>query len=76
MKSQREDVYKYLKTHSKGITQYEAIKKFGATRLSAIIYDLKRKLDDNEYIETTHKTVKTRYGRKTSIAVYKLKERS
>ena len=34
-------VYQYLKTH-KGITSMQAFELFGATRLSAIIYNLRK----------------------------------
>ena len=34
-------VYQYLKTH-KGITSVQAFELFGATRLSAIIYNLRK----------------------------------
>ena len=69
------EIHKYMKEHPEGITSMQAIEMFGATRLSGIIYALKRKIDDNEYIEAERKKVKTRYGRITSVAVYKLKER-
>lgn len=39
--SQRTEVLKYLKKH-KYITSYQAFEWFGATRLSAIIFDLRR----------------------------------
>lgn len=67
--SQTKLVLQHLNEHG-SITSYEAIKLFGATRLSAIIYDLRHK---SGYNITSHfKTVTTRYGYKTNIAVYKL----
>lgn len=39
--SQRTEVLKYLKRH-KYITSYQAFEMFGATRLSAIIFDLRK----------------------------------
>lgn len=39
--SQRSEILKYL-MKGKSITSWEAFEKFGATRLSAIIYDLRK----------------------------------
>ena len=67
--SQGKMVLQHLKEHG-SITSYEAIKLFGATRLSAIIYDLRHK--DGYNISSSMKKVTTRYGYKTQVAVYKL----
>ena len=67
--SQTELVLQHLIEHG-SITSYEAIKFYGATRLSAIIYTLKHK--DGYIITTTFETVTTRYGVKTKVARYKL----
>lgn len=75
MKSQITEIHKYMQEHPEGITSIQAINMFGATRLSGVIYALKRKLDNGEYIETVRENVKTRYGNTASIARYKLKER-
>ena len=48
------------------ITSIEAIKLYGATRLSAIIFELRKKHD----IETEMIEVTTRYGRKTKVGRY------
>ena len=56
----------HLKTYGK-ITSWEAIKEYGATRLSDIIYKLK---NEGYPIETHLVEIKTRFGRKTSIARY------
>lgn len=50
------------------ITSWEAIKEFGITRLSAVIYNLRyeRKLD----IETRYETMKNRYGDNVTFARY------
>lgn len=63
-------VAKHLKEHG-SITSLEAINRYGATRLSAIIYRLKhyRGLD----IISESETVTTKYGVKTAIARYILK---
>jgi len=52
------------------ITSWEAIKEYGATRLSAIIYNLRYKYDLNietEYIEFTD-----RFGNKARYGKYNL----
>lgn len=49
------------------ITSWNAINLFGATRLSAIIYMLRKQCYD---IETTNITVTNRYGNITTIAKY------
>lgn len=61
-------VYKYLKSH-KGITSMEAFEKFGATRLSAIIFNLKKY---GCKIESVHKTGKNRYGESVHFVQYQL----
>lgn len=67
--TQTNDIKRYIETHKKGITSLEAIEMFGATRLSSIIFCL-RKQGMNIVTET--KNVKNRYGGTSSIAVYKL----
>jgi hypothetical protein len=41
--SKKEKVLDYLKTHKRGITSMQAIDLFKATRLSAIIFELRKK---------------------------------
>ena len=66
--SQKKAVLKYLQTHKK-ITSLNAIKLFGATRLSAIIFDLRR----NGYNIKTHiRTGKNRFGNTVGYAEYEL----
>lgn len=60
-------VLQHLKEHG-SITSMEAINLFGATRLSAIIYNLRHKNGCD--ILTNLETVTTRLGQKTSIARY------
>ena len=70
--SQTKDVLQHLIKHG-SITSYEAFKLYGATRLSAIIYELRHR---HKYdITSCPQTVKTRYGQKVHIAVYKLENR-
>lgn len=51
------------------ITSWEAIREFGATRLSAIIFNLRKKgfVIENEWIET-----KNRYGDSVRFVEYRL----
>lgn len=69
--TQKELIKKHLQTNKNGITSLEAIQKYGATRLSGIIYQLKHK--DNLNIITERIPVQTIYGT-TRIARYKLIE--
>lgn len=66
MKTQKEEILEYLKNNKK-ITILEAIYQLGVTRLSAVIYNLKK---DGYNIETQTKTIKAKNGRKTSVAEY------
>lgn len=71
-KSQTEDVIKFMKEHG-SITSMDAIKNFGATRLSAIIFNLRKNGYD---IETRMEVGKTRYGKTTEYARYILNKES
>lgn len=59
--SQTKDVLNYLQSNKKGLTQKEAIEKFGAYRLSGIIFSLRKRgfmIDDlSEQVPTRHKKV-------------------
>ena len=60
----------YMKNNpEKGITQLDAIKLCWATRLSGIIYNLKKKYN----IETRYENIIDMYGDKTKIARYFIK---
>lgn len=65
-------VLQYMKENG-SITSWEAIKEFGATRLSAIIYNLRYK----EGLNIISKNVngKNRYGDPVSYARYFLEEK-
>ena len=67
-KTQMTEVLKYMQTH-KGITSIQAIEKFGATRLSDIIFRLRT---EGYEIETDSITKKNRYGHTTTFARYTL----
>ena len=67
-KSQISDVIKHLRKY-KTITSYEAIKKYGATRLSGIIYILRER---GFGIETEMIQGKNRYDHMTNYAIYNL----
>lgn len=69
-KSQTEAIIAHLQKHGH-ITSRQAFKKYGVTRLSAKIYNLRH----NGYrIISEIIRVDTRYGRKTNVAKYILKE--
>ena len=67
--SQEKMVLKHLQEHG-SITSYEAIQLYGATRLSAIIFELRHR--DGFDIVTELEKVRTRFGAKTQVARYKL----
>ena len=66
-KNQHDAVLWHLNEH-KSISSWEAIKEYGVTRLSAVIYDLR---DEGYDIETEKKT-KNRFGNSVTYAIYKL----
>jgi hypothetical protein len=66
VKSQSDAILWHLKTYG-SITSYEAIKEYGATRLSAIIFNHRKAGYD---IDSMPLTKKTRFGRNTTIAKY------
>lgn len=67
-KTQAAEVLAHLQS-GKTITSIEAINLFGATRLSAIIFDLRQA---GQNITTNMVTGKNRYGNSTQYAQYKL----
>tara|TARA_R100001443_G_scaffold29985_3_gene43463 strand:- start:282 stop:566 length:285 start_codon:yes stop_codon:yes gene_type:complete len=66
VKSQSDAVLWHLKTHG-SITSYEAIREYGATRLSAIIFNHRK---DGYEINSIPLKKKTRFGKTTTIAKY------
>ncbi len=64
--SQADAVLWHLKKYG-SITSYEAIKEYGATRLSAIIFNHRK---DGYDIDSQPLKKKTRFGRTTNIAKY------
>lgn len=59
-----------------GITSMEAIEMFGATRLSAIIFNLRKKLATTDYdIISEWREGTSRYGKKTRYVEYVMIER-
>ena len=61
-------VLNYLKTHKGGITSMQAFEKFGVTRLSVIIFILRK-----EYEIISEKCVgKNRFGDKVRFVKFKL----
>lgn len=66
--SQANDILSHLQKHG-SITSIEAINTYGATRLAAIIYNLKK---DGYHITTDIQHGTNRYGEKTHWAEYSL----
>ena len=65
--SQTEAILKHLRKY-KGITSMQAYEMYGATRLSAIIFCLRKKYD---IITVMHEGI-TRYGKPVHYAEYRL----
>lgn len=68
MESQNMTILNHLKAY-RSITTIEAFEKYGITRLSARIFELK---EQDIKIITSKKKVMNRYGKYTYVAVYKL----
>ena len=68
MNSATKELIRYLRTH-KGITSMEAFRLFSITRLSGIIYNLKKR---GYVFRTITHTTTTRYGKYTQYAEYQL----
>lgn len=65
--------YKIVLDHLRrygSISSWQAFEEYGITRLSAVIFDLR---GAGHNITTVDKTVTTRLGNKTTIAIYTLK---
>lgn len=71
--TQYDRVLEHLKKNSKGLSQMQAVRLYGAYRLSAIIYNLR---NDGYNISTTFKTSKNRYGDSVTYAIYKLEDKN
>lgn len=67
-KTQEQVILQHLYTFGK-ISSWEAFQDYGITRLSAIIFNLRR---DGLFIQNETKTTTTRLGNKTSYAEYRL----
>ena len=67
-KGQQAAVLAYIIQHD-SITSMEAFEHLGATRLSAVVYNLKRK---GYKIKSEPEQVKTRYGATATISRYSL----
>lgn len=69
--SQNDLILRHLKTHRRGITQADAVERFGCYRLSARISELREMGYD---ITTEFETKKNRYGVPATYARYKLEK--
>jgi hypothetical protein len=70
MRSKTEAVLDWLKTGA-GITSMEAFKELGVTRLSAVIFNLRKKGYD---IESETVEVRDRFGEHCKVARYRLRK--
>lgn len=71
-RTQQTAVLDWLKTGT-GITSMEAFKALGVTRLSAIIFELRKK---GYYITSEESIVKNRFGANVRIARYYLRDKT
>ena len=69
-KSQVSDIIAHLRKYKK-ITSLEAIKLYGSTRLSGVIFQLKKR---GFVISTEIAFIKNRYGNLTHYAIYHLEK--
>lgn len=69
VKSQSEQILKHLKNHKNGITAFDAFNRYGITRLSGRIFDLRK---EGHEIETVIETQKNKYGHIAQYARYRL----
>lgn len=69
IKSQKEQVLKHLQNHKNGITSMTAFERYGITRLSGRIHELRR---DGYLIITDNVTTKNKFGHTTTYARYRL----
>lgn len=67
VKNQKTSVLYHL-SESQTITSWEAIKEYGATRLSAIVFNLRK---EGYNISSIPTQVTNRFGRKVNVAKYK-----
>lgn len=72
LESQNDKILRYLKTHKRGLTPYEALEKFDCMRLSGRIKDLRNQgvLIRSERVEVLNKK-----GKKCWVAKYTLVEK-
>lgn len=68
MNSAAKELIQYLRTHE-GITSMEAFRLFSVTRLSGMIYSLKKQ---GYIFRTITHTTTTQYGRRVKYAEYQL----
>lgn len=67
-KTQTDELINFLQDH-KEISSWEAFERFGITRLSGLIYEIKRK---GYVIKTDNRLVQNRYGASRYIAFYSI----
>lgn len=68
-KNQNEQVLTHLKNHKNGITSKTAFERYGITRLSGRIFELRKM---GYAIQTDHVTERNRFGNPVTYARYRL----
>lgn len=68
IKTQKDAILWHLETHG-SITSWEAIKEYGVTRLSGIIYQLRK---EGKQISAQDTKTKNRFGNSVTYATYRL----
>lgn len=71
IKSQKAQVLKHLQNHKNGITSMTAFERYGITRLSGRIHELR---GEGYSIITDNVVTKNRFGHRTAYARYRLEE--
>lgn len=69
IKSQKEQILKHLMNHKNGITPMVAFERYGITRLSGRIFELRK---EGHNIITDDVTEKNRFGHTVTYARYRL----
>ena len=65
---QRQKVLNYMYEHPEGMTQLDAIREYGITRLGAVIFEIKKR---GVPVDTEYQKVTNRDGDVVSIARYR-----
>lgn len=69
IKSQKEQILKHLQNHKNGITSMTAFERYGVTRLSGRIFELRK---EGYSIVTDEIVTKNKFGHRVTYARYRL----